>query len=175
MKRKTNSTIFLLPALGIDPRDLEDCGFIDSYIRIEGKEYDKERRFLVAVFEPVTKDQKETFDVFLEREKFLSFVEEEIKQGDKVIVVYRFPEEFYNDYDLIIEGKYSKVSDKYKGIFPKFREKKDKIVLSLQKLIFDKDPDFKEQQEERIGTDIEADSELWEVFDIDKEILKLDI
>ena len=169
LNRKTDTTIFLLPILGINPLDLEVCGFQDSYIHINDgeKEY---KDSLYLTFKPLDEDIFISFT--LEEEKRCD-VYNIYKKDDLWIMVYKFPEQYLKDKEKVINGSYSETSDEYKNNFRKFKKLHGDTIPSLQHLVFSKDPILRNQWIEIMANDLPEDSEVWGKFNIKDNTLKL--
>ncbi len=110
------------------------------------------------------------------------FVMEQRIDKDRSIFCFKFPDEYSDDYNLILEGKYSKTSDKYRACFKKYEDglsfsRKDKNTISRKLTfwhqVFTKDQHLLKYQEERLGVELLEQDELWDKIDIEKETLLL--
>jgi hypothetical protein len=171
------STIFLLPGIGFQRRQLLKYGFIAAYIDDKNHEPHYEDA-VYLLFRPADMD---SFQVFLDEryEKGVGVIEDYDYGKGYVVVVYKFPQEYAEEYKLFLEGKYSKFREKYKNLFPtKIEVLEDdgsrRMQFSLPFLIFSKAKSLKEFWEEKIGTELEEDAEYWMVPDLDsKEVLDI--
>lgn len=92
---------------------------------------------------------------------------------------YEFPRELTEDYTKIINGEYSRTSDKYKSCFRKYEEgslirtaeNKMSRKLTFWHQVFNKDYRLRKFQDERLGIELNPDNELWDKLDIEKESL----
>lgn len=164
------STIFLLPGIGHQRRQLLKYGFIAAYI--DDKNHEPHYRNAVyMLFRPPDMD---AFQIFLDNEyETLSRRYDRGKILDEydygkgyVVVVYGFPERYLSDYRLFLEGKYSRFSEEYKDLFPKkidVLENDGSVTeqFSLPYLIFNKVKSLKEFWEEKMGVALDSDSEYW--------------
>lgn len=132
-------------------------------------------------------EKKSPYSVFL-LTKFIKSdnykkTEEYFKQHDcfvkthdfsKDYVIYEFiiKAEFRDDFDKILEGKYSKISKKAKGSIIKFH--KDNIEGSITSSILNRDPEFIKKIEEDFDVPISDDMEVYSKFD-HEEILTIDM
>jgi hypothetical protein len=175
--RKTDTTIFLMPVLGIDRNKLEQHNFIDAFLDDVSKQphYDN---CIYILFKP---ENLEYFQEFLEleKERYNEIVDDYDYSGGYVVVVYKFPEEFTEDMQLVLNGKYSQTSEAFKSKFLKIK----KIVtesglrqdlISLQWLVFRKSNDIVQSWEEEYGITIEEGQEVWGIPDMDREILDIE-
>src|SRR5581483_8940044 len=114
--KKTCTTIFLLPGIGLKRMNLLKHGFISSYI--DDKNHDIHYKNSVYVlYKP---EQIEEFQKFLQSEyrRTPLLIDDYDYPGGYVVTVYKFPDEFMKEYNLFLEGKYSKFSKKYIDLFP---------------------------------------------------------
>lgn len=89
--------------------------------------------------------------------------------NDYSMVVIDFPEKFIPDYDNVVEGKYSKLTDSFKDRFPMVADRlnsKNQVIgkeYTLYYHIFNKTQWLKDLWMEKLGLiDIEPTLELWE-------------
>lgn len=170
------STIFLLPGIGLQRRQLLKYGFIAAYI--DDKSHEPHYRDAVYVlFKPPDMD---LFQIFLDHEYRRTGVLDDYDYArGYVVVVYSFPTEFMDEYQLFKKGKYSKFREKYRKLFPKkvdVLEDDGSITntFSLPYLIFEKAESLKEFWEERVGETLERDAEYWTSPDLEsKEVLDI--
>jgi hypothetical protein len=178
--KKTITSIFMVPTLGYPKDSLQNNGFINGYI------FDKERdvqyeNSVYLLFKPKNLDKfREFLDEEYERTK--SIIEDYDYSNGYVVVIYKLNESLFEDFKLIKEGKYSKTSEDFKKLFPKYisvenERGKFKDHLSLQYRIFNKTEDLVEFWENKLGVDlgnvIGTDFEVWEGFDIKRETLNI--
>lgn len=89
--------------------------------------------------------------------------------NDYFMIVVDFPEKFIQDYDNIVQGKYSKLSEDFKDRFPMSRDVVNSRGLRIGKertlyyQIFNKTEWLKEYWMERLGLyELDDNLELWE-------------
>jgi hypothetical protein len=176
------STIFLLPGIGFQRRQLLKYGFIAAYIDDRNHEpHYKDCVYLL--FKPPDMD---LFQIFLDNEYFKHrdhqvVVEDYDYAKGYVVVVYRFPEQFMNEYSLFLKGKYSLFRTVYTSLFPtKIEVLQDDgskaLEFSLPYLIFNKVDKLKEFWEEKIGEPLDKNAECWTAPDLeDKEVLNINV
>lgn len=112
-----------------------------------------------------------SFGEFIEEEKQLELIEDTYDYpGGYVVVVYKFPEIYQKDYDLIKEGRYSEVSADFKSIFPQISSDQNVTIFHL---IFNKHPELRKRIEEDLGSPISDDTELWHLPNLQKETLDI--
>lgn len=111
------STIFLLPGIEIDnglKKSFNQFGFVNTYTTC--KSFTFPYKVVYLLFKPVSMDM--AFYSFIESlKKNKNFVNELDLGYNRLMVVYKVPTRFNNDYDLFLEGKYSKLSAEFKSCF----------------------------------------------------------
>lgn len=176
--KKTITTIFIVPTLGIDRDMLKDNGFLNGYISDERQEVQhKDAAYLV--FKPTDFDK---FRSFLEQEyeRTKNVIDDYDYEDGYVVVVYKLDSKLKKDFMLIREGSYSKTSSKFQKLFPETiivkRSKKElpKHERTLQHRVFQKSEELKEYWEKKIEVSFTDDMELWEGFHVENETLNLD-
>lgn len=177
--KKNITSIFMVPTLRFPKDSLKSNGFINGYIRDEGKESHYENSVYI-LFKPENLDQfREFLDNEYERTKHI--IEDYDYEDGFVVVVYQLDEKYEKDYELIRQGKYSKTSKEFQNEFPKsvkiVREGLSKDEMSLQSRVFKKTEDLIEFWEEKLGVNLQEvmgdDFEVWDGFDESKEILEI--
>lgn len=174
--KKTMTSIFMVPTVGIDRDILNDNGFINGYSR-DGNRDTEYENCIYILFNP--KDL-EKFREFLDREyeRTKSVIDDYDYEGGFVVVVYELDLKFKKDFTIIKEGLYSKTSQEFQAKFPKVIKIKRggfyKDEISLQYRVFNKTEDLRKFWENKIGVDFEDDWEVWYGFDLDKETLFID-
>ena len=169
----------MVPTLRFPKESLKSNGFINGYIRDEGKESQYENSVYI-LFKPENLDKfREFLDHEYERTK--SVIEDYDYEDGFVVVVYQLDEKYKKDYELIKQGKYSKTSKSFQNEFPKsvkiVRDGVDKEEMSLQTRVFKKTEDLIDFWEEKLGINLKEvmgnDYEVWDGFDESKEILEI--
>lgn len=176
------STIFLLPGIGLQRRQLLRYGFIAAYI----DDRNHEPHFKDSVYLLFRPPDMDLFQIFLDNEYHRASKSGAFQIQDDydyakgyVVVVYKFPEIYMKEYSLFLKGKYSMFSAAYMTLFPvKIDVLQDdgskRMEYSLPFLIFNKVDKLKEFWEEKIGEPLEEDAECWTAPDLkDKEVLDI--
>ena len=138
---KTITSIFMVPTLKIPKEQLLKNNFINGYIKDLNRDVQYENA-VYLLFKPKNLDKfREFLDEEYERTK--SIIEDYDYPNGYVVVVYKLDESLFEDFKLIREGKYSKTSEDFKKLFPKYisvenERGKFKDHLSLQYRIFNK-------------------------------------
>lgn len=174
--KKTVSTIFLMPTLGIAREDMIGNNFINAYIK--DKDHDIEYTDCVyLLFKP--KDLYR-FRNFVEREyeRLSSLADDYDYENGYVVLVYELNPNFKIDFALVKEGKYSKTSPAFQALFAKVVHitlsnglRRDE--LSLQYRIFNKTKDLTEFWENEFNVNFSEEQEVWEGFSEENETLTL--
>lgn len=180
IQKKTCSTIFLLPGIGLKRQSLLKQGFVSAYIDDATHDVHYENA-VYLLYKPA---QIEEFQTFLQAEykRTPLLVEDYDYPGGYVVTVYKFPEDFLREYDLFLRGKYSKFRKKYIDLFPtrvevydsKTNSVKDKF--SLQYHIFNRTNALRKFWEEKLGYEdngLPEDLEYWSIPDVKKETLNI--
>jgi hypothetical protein len=177
---KTITSIFMVPTLKIPKDALLENGFINGYISDKNKD-EKYTDAVYLLFKPKNLDKfREFLDEEYERTK--TIIEDYDYENGYVVVVYSLNKEFNDDFNLVKKGKYSKTSENFQKQFAKEVSIKvsvslHKNELSLQYRIFNKTKDLVEFWEDKLGIDlgniIGNEFEVWEGFDLKREILNI--
>lgn len=109
--RRTRTTLFLMPLVGVSEAKIMEHHpkmFINAHIK---DVIDKE---LVLVLNKLDFPEESTTFILLQslNENFIECIEDE----EEYLLYYKVPIHFHEDFDKIIEGKYSKTSDSYKSV-----------------------------------------------------------
>lgn len=178
--KRTCSTIFLLPGIGLKRQNILKHGFLSVYIDDIGHDVHYKNSVYV-LYKP---DQVEEFQKFLKSEykRTPLLVEDYDYPGGYIVTVYKFPQEFIEEYDLFLGGKYSKFSKKYTSLFPTKIEILDektgthKEKFSLQYHIFHRTNAIRKYWGDTFGMkedELPEDLEYWGIPDIEKETLNI--
>lgn len=157
------STDFLVPALNISDDIINTTGYINSYINCPDLTD-------ILIINPVyilynTEDldmQMEYVHHMLTYNK--NFVFEQRLDNRHTLFCFKFPASMKEDYNLIIEGKYSETNQIYKDQFNSYDHEVQLNVLY-------KNQEMKELLERRIGMKLEENCEIWDKMDILNETL----
>lgn len=174
--KKTITTIFMVPTLGIDKNDAKDNGFINGYSKDGSREIQYENS-IYLLFKPEDLDRFRTFlDDEYERTK--EIIDDYDYDGGYVVLVYQLNKKFKRDFGFIKEGMYSKTTPEFQALFPKIVKIKrgglHKDEISLQYRVFNKTEDLKKYWEDKLNVEFDEDWEVWDGFDLDKETLFID-
>ena len=173
-----DTTLFVLPILGLPIAHYNAMGFINSFIAMEGREEKDPSIYMVFYDAPIYEEKMDDLidmfpDLFIEK----------INYNEKLIItIFKIPEDYWSDYKTILTGKYSKLSEKYKLLVSdkpslKASNKDTKSFIDnnkkrLQLMIIEKDPDCIEMVENMYdGLDISFADEVWKMFNKENETL----
>jgi hypothetical protein len=176
MERKhTITSIFIVPTLDVGREKLVDNGFINGYIKDNNRDLQYENA-VYLLFKPKDLDKFRDFLVE-EYDRTKSIIDDYDYEDGYVVVVYQINPKFKSDIDLIKQGKYSKTSKKFQETFPKVvKIKKNGLhrdEISLQYRVFNRTPDLVQFWEDKLGTKIPEDVDVWYGFFKDYETLNL--
>jgi hypothetical protein len=177
MERKhTITSIFIVPTLSIDRGKLLDNGFVNGYIK-DGKRETQYENAVYLLFKPEDLDKFRNFlDGEYERTK--SIIDDYDYEDGYVVVVYELNSRLKSDIELVKQGKYSKTSKQFQGIFPKVVQIKKQGLrrdeISLQYRVFNKTEDLVQFWEDKLGMELPDDVEVWHGFFEEFETLDLD-
>lgn len=163
----TCTSLFLLPPLAIGTDRLTANGFINAYLDDISHPTHYEDSIYI-LFKPHNLD---VFNYFLTQEKSRITIIDDYDYEEYVVLVYKLPPEFIGDYQLFLEGKYSKFSEKLKNLFLKNSNKNDP---SIQVRIITKDSGLKEYWEEQLNITLSGEDEMWQKPDLSKEVLDIE-
>jgi hypothetical protein len=180
MVKKTITSIFIVPTLKFPKDSLKNNGFINGYIKDDGRDAQYENAVYI-LFKP---DDLDKFREFLdsEYERTKNIIEDYDYEDGFVVVVYELDKKYLKDYELVKQGKYSQTSKEFQNQFPTsvkiIKNGLSKDELSLQIRVFKKTQDLLEFWEEKLGVNLKEligdDYEVWDGFDESKEILEID-
>lgn len=172
MLLKTISRVFMAPTLGINKLEAEKHGLINSFLKDKSAGIE-EKDCIILAFRPANETG------------FQQFLNSEIRRTNSLIrhysypcglkmLVYKLDPKYALDFELVKQGKYSKTSKSFQGLFPKFVKVKslfgvEEEKISLQYRVFNKTNDVRRFWETRLGVDFSEDQELWPIMSMEKE------
>lgn len=182
MKKATCATLFLVRAVGLDTRVIRPLGFVQAYLG--DKNHDV--RYGDAVYLLFKSGNPDLEDFLIDLRESPIFLEEYYYEGNYIVVVLKILTEFFNDYLLFMEGKYSQFSEKFKSQFPSAHDTKDDtkdpfpITQKIQgkesfhSLIFNKRPSLRKFWEIELDVRLDNEAEVWSAPDLEgKELLDI--
>lgn len=171
--KKTITSIFMVPTLKIAKDSLSSNGFINGY----AADIDKESQYPDCIYLLFKPENIEKFREFLEGEyeRTTDIIEDYDYPEGHIVVVYKLDPTFKKDYSIIKKGRYSKVSNEFKKLFPETvsltKNGWKKEEASIQHRIFNKSEDLTKYWEDKLGISFDENQELWEGYDENKELL----
>lgn len=175
--KTTYTTLFLVPVLGINEGYLKRFNFINGYLNDVNHEVEYEN-CIYLVFKPSNLTEFELF-VKSEKKRMKHYFVEDYDCGyGFVVIVYKIPELFIDDYKLFIEGKYSKFSKDFMRIFPEVKTVVDmdgfeRVDHSLYFHVFNKSLALRNYWEEKLDIQFDEDSEVLSVPNMERETFNI--
>lgn len=174
--KKTITTIFIVPILKFDRDLLKDNGFLNGYM------FDAERdvQYPDAVYLLFKPDNLDKFRDFLDEqyESRKDILDDYDYENGFVVVVVKLDKKYKKDISIVMQGKYSEVSEKFQNLFSKTikvsRRGSVKTEMSLQHRIFNKSTELRVYWEDKIGEELSEHMEVWPTFDMRHETLDLE-
>lgn len=162
----------MVPVLGI-PRDkLRKLGMINAFLTDATKDT-LCKRCLYILFKP---NSLQEFEEFFqdEQEREAPICDDYDYEGGYVVLVYRLPDEYEEDYIKFEQGKYSKFSNKIRKFYPLILRNGDQEVPGLAYRIVTRSEDLIKHWEKEFEVELDPEDEVWEIPNIEKETLKID-
>ncbi|MEI6186908.1 MAG: hypothetical protein WCP46_00200 [Alphaproteobacteria bacterium] len=171
LKTANVSALFLKPILNISPYLCTQNRYVNTYL-FNAEEDITYENSLQVLFRPQNMNWFNAF-IMTEEERGSIILDEFDYPTGEIILVYRLPAEFDEDYKIILEGKYSKVSSKFKNLFMKSIKDNGKELLSLQWLVFNKHKYLKTFWEKEFNTIFTPEQECWGLYNVERECFRL--
>lgn len=172
----TDTTRFLVRGLDLFKDDLVKYGFVNAFLDDSDHEHHYQDS-LYLLFKP---EEMSEFEWFVENEKVRThlFIEEYDYPKGYIVLVYKFPAEYMQEYRAFKKGKYSKFGSKYKDLFPTIKEGTTKRGIpfktpSFYQHIFSRSKKMREYWEGLLDVELDANSELWNIPDSQVETLNI--
>ena len=170
---KTITSIFMVPTLGIDRESNKKNGFLNAYIADKNSKK-KYEDCIFLLFRPKYFSRFRKF-VNDEYNRTRSLIDDYDYSNGFVVLVYRLNQKYAMDFELIKQSKYSKTSDEFKDIFPKWikvtRDNNTLNELTLQYRIFNKTADLVSYWEKINLFKFKIGGEIWHDFKEKNEVL----
>jgi len=170
--RKISATnLFVLPILNIGREKLLKVGFVEAFIKDELRELEYENA-VYLLFKPENWDE---FNLFLEEQREVRMpLVDEYHHGEWAVVIYQYPKQWQRDVDIIMTGKFSQVSRRYKDLIPfYYKVNRNGIIeeeIMNQHLIYNKSQKVKDYWKKELDLDFEEQDEVWLYYQ-EREIL----
>ena len=174
--KKTITSIFMVPTLGVPRGALVENGFINGYSKDDSRDVQYENS-IYLLFKPKNLDKfREFLDSEYERTK--AIVDDYDYEDGYVVVVYELDKKFSKDFDLVRKGKYSKTSKPFQALFPKViklvRNGLHKDEISLQYRVFNRTEDLVKFWEDKLDVEFDEDQEVWHGYIEEDEVLNIE-
>lgn len=158
----TATSIFVVPILRLRIPELWKLGFENAYIKDELKDMDY-KHAVYLLFRPMN---LEAFNEFVEGERDRKFLIDEYDYPDGwTMLVYRFHEQWQEDVDIILTGKFSEASEPFKREIPRKVEGDGNTVMSLPHHIFGKTQYLKSFWKHKYDLDLTDLDEHWQFYE----------
>jgi hypothetical protein len=173
--KKTITSIFMVPTLGIDKEKLKSNNFLNAYVKDARKDIQYEN-CVYLLFQP---EDLDVFKDFLDQEyeRTQQVIDDYDYEEGFVVVVYKLDKKYKRDFELVTHGKYSLTSEGFQSKFPKVVKLKknglNRDEISLQYRIFNRTEDLIQFWEDKLGVSFADDQEVWNGFFEDEETLNL--
>jgi hypothetical protein len=165
----------MVPTLGISLDTLNNHGYINGFDK-DGLRFEQYEDVVYLLFKPT---DWSSFTEFVESEytRTPSIIDDYDYEEGHVVLVYKLNSLHFADFNLVRQGKYSETSEVFQKLF------KEEVTIitngiiskekSFQNLIFYKSKKLRDHWKKETGFEIPNDKEVWPIFDINKETLKL--
>ena len=158
----TATSIFVVPVLKLSLKDLWKHGFENAYMKDEIKNMDY-KNAVYLLFRPMNIT---AFNEFVEAERERKYLIDEYDYPDGwTMLVYKFHEQWQEDIDIIMTGKFSEVSEPYKREIPrKTNNSQGTLVTTLPHHIFGKSQYLKSFWKKLYDLDLTDLDEHWQFY-----------
>jgi hypothetical protein len=159
----TNSTLFLLPGLGLHRTEIEDrYYFLNAYVADQNRVF-RIKHPIVLVFD----NGSIGTDFLTDHPDLVLYFEDTYVYDDKfTVIIFSFPERYSKDYNLVLKGKYSKLSKAYMELFPELGMSGKP---SLYHHIFNKTEGLRNYWQKNLDSEIDTSKDYWQTFDLERE------
>jgi hypothetical protein len=160
--KKTKSTVFIRCMLGYNPTFYGQC-FSDTYITIEPN-------MIVLVFNKANTQREldistKVYDILKENSNFIEYSDTSFYD----IFKFKVPDKYKADFELYIDGKYSKMSNEYKTALLNLYTQFSEIRTDLYHILY---PTERERRllERRLAVRLPEDAEIFSSIEFREEI-----
>jgi hypothetical protein len=161
--KATKTTDFLLPLLGYTKRFYHPY-LINAYLGdVNMKYFDPYKLYVVISNHNMQSQHMRIENGIKEMEGFIDYYD--VLDSKMSVFVVEIPEKFKEDYELFLDGKYSKLSEDAKIKILQGRSPKSAIPK-----IFNKDDSLKKHWEEKIKVTLPSGMEVWPILRINHEL-----
>lgn len=162
--KATKTTDFILPLLGFTKKYYEPF-LVNAYLGdVDLKGYDKDKIYIVISNHNMNTKHMRIEDGIKNLPQFVDYYD--ILDGKMSVFIMNLPEEFNGDYDHFMKGNYSKFSQEAQIAVIKGRSEKSSMPH-----IFKKSEKLKQYWEEKAGSELPPNAEVWPVLTLENELL----
>ena len=181
-KKYTQTSTFLFPLLEI-PKQLFRCDvtnsfnkrimttrFSNAFMWDEDLEFDfNHEPYIFIVLKPY---RDYNFEEFYSTIISMATYVDEYEKDDFIVMVFKIPEKHLDQYNLLLEGKYSKLSPEIKGLI--LKNSFFKLNPNILPRILSRCPELRKSWEKALSSSendpvILGDQEVWSIIDKNKE------
>lgn len=172
---RTNTSLFLLPGIGLNISDIKEYGFVNAYISDKNREHYP--NCVYVLFKPNDPTIFTLYFISTEYKRTHLLIDDYDYARGYIVLVYQFPEEYEQEYRSFLKGKYSQFRRKYKDLFPQEIHSEDEVGPFTQPSffhhVFNKTRMLEEYWVKRIGEKPDKEGEYWSIPDLDDETLDI--
>lgn len=175
-RRISATNAFVFPILGIDRAGAIGMGYTEAFIEDSLREL-KYENAVYLLFRPINK--WEEFNMFVEKERGRGapIIDEYDYPDGWTVLVYKYPKKWEEDVKLLTTGKYSKISEGYKALLPRWVNGSSETDENREETyiwkVIAKAPELKEYWKRELDINIPDDQEFWHFY-AEREILTQD-
>lgn len=164
--KATKTTDFILPLLGFTKKYYEPF-LVNAYLGdVNMKGYDKDRIYIVLSNHNMNTKHMRIEDNIKNLTEFVDYYD--VLDGKMSVFIVNLPEIFNNDYDHFMNGAYSKFSQEAQIAIIKGRSENSSMPH-----IFKKSEKLREYWENKAGSALPIDAEVWPVLQLENELFDI--
>lgn len=175
-RKMTISNIFIQPIFKIGRENIVKNGLINTFFFNNERNIVYDDYVLHLLFKPEDQIRFSGF-VAEERQRLGGlFLDEYDYEGGYTVLVYKIPDKYNDDIKLLLEGRYSELSDTLMNDIPRtvrvvLRQGVRKDETYLAHLIHERNKGLRDLWENLLDVDLPKDSEVWNRFTEEEETL----
>jgi hypothetical protein len=163
-KKKTKTTLFMLQTIFPNNSLVASEYFVNAFIDDTKFKHDL-KRCIFVLFKVEPKNPRWLLFANKVKSKLEFILEYFVGMQDGrhlMMMVFKVPERYTNEYDLFIEGRYSKFSEEYKKLFPQrtFNEKAQPGESIIWQALY-KSEELRKKFETYFNVEFDPEDELW--------------
>lgn len=163
--KTTKTTDFILPLLG-RMKQWYGPWLINAYLGDCSIKSPVKNSIFVLMKYSGKNDFAEKEKAMLEHPNYIDSYD--VHSGEFVMYIFQIPEDLLEDYSLIMQGKYSKISDESKELLVMGRSHKSPMPYVLKR-----DNTLVEYWEEKLDVVFTEDQEVWSIIEVDQELFDI--